>query len=34
MHDLDPAQFDLLVQVLSSPSSERDYKFLLSQANI
>ena len=31
---LNPAQFDRLVHVLSHPSSKRDFKLLLSSANI
>ena len=34
MDDLNPAQFDLMVQVLSCSSTERDYKLLLSPTNI
>ena len=32
--DLSPAQFDTLVKVLSSPSSERDFRHLLTPANL
>ena len=34
MDNLDPAQFDLLVQVLSCLSWERDFKLLLSSVDI
>ena len=34
VNDLYLAKFDLLVRVLSHPTSERDYKLLLSLENI
>ena len=34
MDNLDHAQFDLLVRVLSCPSWERDFKLLLSPVDI
>ena len=33
-NDLSPAQFDLLVKVLSLPSIERDFRYLLTSSNL
>ena len=32
--DLSPAQFHLMVKVLSCPSSERDFRYLLTPSNL
>ena len=32
--DLSPAQFDLLVNILSHPSSERDFRYILTPLNL
>ena len=34
VNDLSPAQFDLLVNVLSHPSNERDFRHLLTLSNL